>query len=118
MPVYVDNFRSQFGRMTMVHMVADSTQELLAMADKIGVARKWIQHAGTPKEHFDVCLTKRKLAVENGAREITCEEFVEIWNRKRAQAEQYEERAAIKEFDGKMSREQAEKEARQEIYGQ
>ena len=45
MAVYVDNMQAQFGRMKMCHMIADSTEELLAMADRIGVARKWIQSA-------------------------------------------------------------------------
>ena len=57
--VYVDDAKLKFGRMTMCHMVADTTAELLAMADTIGVARKWIQGAGTYREHFDVCLAMR-----------------------------------------------------------
>ena len=47
MTVYVDNMQASYGRMKMCHMVADSTDELLAMADRIGVARKWLQKAGT-----------------------------------------------------------------------
>ena len=71
MTVYVDDMRARFGRLVMCHMVADSTDELLAMADRIGVARRWLQHAGTPKEHFDIALSKRALAVKAGAVEIT-----------------------------------------------
>lgn len=71
MSVYVDTMRAHFGRMIMCHMIADSTNELLAMADRIGVARKWIQHAGTYLEHFDIALAKRKLALEAGAIELT-----------------------------------------------
>jgi hypothetical protein len=67
MSVYVDDMKAGFGRMIMCHMVADTTEELLAMADKVGVARKWIQCAGTYKEHFDVCKTKRQSAIANGA---------------------------------------------------
>lgn len=74
--VYVDDMQASFGRMTMCHMMADSTDELLEMADKIGVARKWIQHAGTNREHFDVCLSRRALAVKHGAVEITQRELV------------------------------------------
>ena len=69
--VYVDDARLPFGRITMCHMVADSTAELLAMADAIGVKRKWIQSAGTHREHFDICLAKRSLAIKAGAVEIT-----------------------------------------------
>ena len=74
MSVYVDDMRARYGRMIMCHMTADSTEELVAMADRIGVARKWIQKAGTPFEHFDICLAKRASAVANGAIETTMRE--------------------------------------------
>ena len=73
MAIYVDNMRAPFkpghrpGRTyVMCHMIADTDEELHAMAAKIGVARKWYQG-----DHYDIALSKRKLAVENGAREIT-----------------------------------------------
>lgn len=82
MTVYVDDMyklpMGQFGRMKMSHMLADSTEELLAMADTIGVQRRWIQYPGTDGEHFDIALSKRKLAVENGAVEITIWEAAEF----------------------------------------
>jgi hypothetical protein len=71
MSVYVDNMQARFGRMVMCHMIADSRQELMAMAAKIGVNRKWIQALGTYHEHFDICQTKRALAVQHGAIELT-----------------------------------------------
>jgi len=76
MTVYVDDMRAAFGRMVMCHMWADSVEELLAMADKIGVARKWIQghpelsfgkHRRASWVHFDIALGKRALAVRAGA---------------------------------------------------
>ncbi len=76
--VYVDSMRAPFGRMKMCHMVADSTEELLAMADTIGVARRWIQKAGTAHEHFDIALSKRRLAVAAGATEVTMMELGRI----------------------------------------
>lgn len=69
--VYVDEMAAEFGRMKMCHMLADSTDELLAMADSIGVQRKWIQAKGTYREHFDICKAKRSLAIKHGAIEIT-----------------------------------------------
>ena len=75
MAVYVDNMRAGFGRMVMCHMVADTTAELLTMADAIGVRRKWLQKAGTHYEHFDICLSKRNLAVQLGAVELTMREL-------------------------------------------
>lgn len=78
--VYVDNMMAGFGRMIMCHMIADTTDELLQMADKIGVARKWIQDKGEYSEHFDVCLSARAKAVKFGAKEITMREFAQIVN--------------------------------------
>jgi NRPS condensation-like uncharacterized protein len=76
--VYVDDMRARFGRMVMCHMFADTSDELLAMADRIGVSRRWLQHAGTHREHFDIALSKRALAVKAGAREITRSEVGEL----------------------------------------
>jgi hypothetical protein len=73
--VYVDNMEAKFGRMTMCHMIADTTEELLQMADKIGVARKWIQYPGTSREHFDVAKSARAKAVKAGAKEISMMEL-------------------------------------------
>lgn len=75
MSVYVDDMRAGFGRMKMCHMIADSTEELCTMAIKIGVALKWIQAKGTHREHFDVCLAKRSLAIAMGAQEVTMREL-------------------------------------------
>lgn len=76
MSVYVDNMRARFGRMVMCHMVADTEAELLEMADRIGVARRWHQQAGTHQSHFDICLAKRALAVRHGAIELTPRQLV------------------------------------------
>lgn len=86
MTVYVDDMRARFGRMIMCHMMADTREELLAMADRIGVARKWIQQSGTPGEHFDIALSKRALAVRHGAQEITWHEMGAFEQRRRLAA--------------------------------
>jgi hypothetical protein len=81
MAVYVDDFYVTgigLGRMKMSHMIADKTEELLAMCDKIGVQKKWIQYAGTPREHFDIALGKRKLAIQNGAIEVGMRELAKM----------------------------------------
>jgi hypothetical protein len=66
--VYIDDMEAPFGRMKMCHMYADTHEELVAMADAIGVARKWIQYPGHPvKEHFDIALSKKALALQYGA---------------------------------------------------
>jgi hypothetical protein len=82
--VYVDDMRAPFGRLIMCHMVADSRDELLAMADRIGVARRWLQKDGTPHEHFDICMAKRALAVKLGAAEIDRAKLAALIGEKRA----------------------------------
>jgi hypothetical protein len=78
MAVYVDNFRAKVRGMVMCHMLADSSDELLAMADRIGVDRKHLQDAGTYREHLDICLTKRAAAVAAGAVEVSLSELGRI----------------------------------------
>lgn len=78
MAVYVDDAFIPYGRMKMCHMKADTTEELLTMADTIGVQRKWIQYPGTRKEHFDISKGKRELAIANGAVAVTCRELVKL----------------------------------------
>jgi len=69
MTVYVDDVFIPYGRMKMCHMVADNEKELHEMADKIGMRRSWFQAGSKP--HYDVCKSKRVLAIEYGAIEIT-----------------------------------------------
>ena len=86
--VYVDNASIPFGRMKMAHMVADTEDELLDMAGRIGLARRWLQHGGTATVHFDVCLSKRAEAINQGAKPITSRELgVMIIERMKAQNE-------------------------------
>lgn len=68
MTVYVDDVRHRYGRMVMCHMWADTLDELLAMADRIGVQRKWLQQP--PKAswvHFDISLGMKAKAIAAGA---------------------------------------------------
>ena len=83
MAVYVDDMAAAYGRMVMFHMVADTDQELHAMADKIGVARRWHQKAGTPHSHYDICKSKRALAVAHGAMEVDRSGLAAVIKRKR-----------------------------------
>jgi hypothetical protein len=76
MSVYVDDMEAPFGRMKMCHMTADTHAELLAMADRIGVARRWIQYPGQWKEHFDICLSKRASAIRFGAIQLSMQDLV------------------------------------------
>jgi hypothetical protein len=77
MSVYVDNVRIPFGRMRMSHMIADTSDELHAFAGRLGIERRWIQNPGTPREHYDVSISKRREALALGAREVSSKEIVQ-----------------------------------------
>lgn len=81
--VFVDDMRAPFGRMVMCHMIADTPEELLAMADRIGVQRKWIQKAGTYEEHFDISKVKKEMALRAGAQLVSSRELVAHMHLKR-----------------------------------
>lgn len=74
MTVYVDDMfkhpMGQFRLMKMSHMIADTDEELHAMADRIGVARKWYQG-----DHYDIAMGKRELAIQHGAVAITLKQL-------------------------------------------
>lgn len=84
MAVYVDEAKHPFGRMIMCHMMADTHEELLAMADKLGLNRRHLQKKGTIYEHFDLSKGYRAKAVKLGAVEVTSKELVQrmILNRR------------------------------------
>lgn len=92
MSVYVDDmyrypvgeFKTASGRVyKMSHLIADTTDELLAMVREIGVNPKWIQHAGTRDEHFDIAIGKRAAAIAAGAIPITYRECSAMNKRRR-----------------------------------
>jgi len=69
MSVYVDTMQVPYRGMIMCHMLADSIEELHAMADKIGVSRRWFQTTTVP--HYDICKSTCTLAIKAGAMELT-----------------------------------------------
>ena len=89
MTVYVDDMRrrARVGRLdaTWSHMMADTSAELAAMARAIGLRPQWVQHPGTPLEHYDLTESRRRAAVAAGAVEIAYggEVSKEILRRKR-----------------------------------
>jgi hypothetical protein len=82
MSVYVDRAKNRYGRMIMSHMLADSLDELHAMADRIGIKRKWFQPTSTP--HYDICQEKRRLALACGAVEADRHTVVKLIREHRA----------------------------------
>ena len=83
MAVYVDDMRAEFRGMVMCHLIADSDEELHAMAARIGMKLEWHQKPGTYKSHYDIALSKRRLAVHFGAIEINRAQVAQILKRKR-----------------------------------
>jgi hypothetical protein len=89
MTTYVDDMykypMGQFKRgprlYKMSHMIADTDKELHAMADKIGVARRWYQG-----DHYDITMTKRELAIKHGAVAITLRELAKMNKKKHEEA--------------------------------
>lgn len=83
MTVYVDDMylyeMGQFKRggrtYKMSHMIADTDDELHAMADKIGVQRRWHQAPPKHDSHYDVTMTMRAKAIAAGAVAITLREL-------------------------------------------
>lgn len=82
MTVYVDDMQAEFGRMVMCHMIADAEDELHAMAQRIGIARRWYQG-----DHYDICKSKRALAVQHGAVVVTLRQLAVMHMRRRASGE-------------------------------
>ncbi|MFQ6333224.1 DUF4031 domain-containing protein [Methylophilus sp. 3sh_L] len=83
MTVYVDDMQAKYRRMVMCHMLADTDEELHAMASAIDVARKWHQKPGTPHSHYDICMSKKAKAIKLGAKQIGRKEVAELVNKKR-----------------------------------
>ena len=83
MSVYVDHSENILGRMKMCHMMADTEEELHAMAARIGLKREWFQPKSSP--HYDVSKEKRALAVKYGAKEVNRRELVAVIQRLRAE---------------------------------
>lgn len=80
MTVYVDDMNAEFRPphrpgivYVMCHMVADTEAELHAMAEKIGVARRWYQG-----DHYDVTKSAKAKALKLGAVETSWFELA-LW---------------------------------------
>lgn len=84
MSVYVDCERNQYRHMIMSHMVADTVDELHAMAQRLGLKRSWFQVSRNGMPHYDICQTKRAQAISFGAVEIDRRKMVELMKQHRA----------------------------------
>ncbi|MCS4088844.1 DUF4031 domain-containing protein [Rhizobium sp. BK176] len=83
MAVYVDRTRNKLGRMITCHMLADTLDELHAMAKLIGSKPSWFQLSRTGVPHYDIPLFRRADAIRLGAIETSRRETVAIMERTR-----------------------------------
>lgn len=85
MPAYVDPEGSSYGRIGRVHftahLIADTPEELHALADKIGLKRAWAQTSNSGLLHYDITAGKRRQAIAAGAEDCGRTEFVRIMRR-------------------------------------
>lgn len=82
MSVYVDHARIPFRRMLMSHMVADSLDELHAMARSLDLKPEWFQ--GPPCDpHYDVCEATRGKAITLGAIPVSGRQIIDVIRRHR-----------------------------------
>lgn len=65
--VVVDQATHPYKRMMMCHMMSKDLNALHSMAEKIGIKRKWFQNKAGRTPHYDICKSKRALAIEYGA---------------------------------------------------
>ena len=87
MACYVDTVRSYPGnglRFTeFCHLLADTREELHAMADALGIPRRFFQDHPW-RWHHDLPEHLRERAVELGAQEVTLHQVGELLRRRRA----------------------------------
>ena len=79
MSVYVNKLRARYGGLTLCHLLADSVEELHAMAARIGVERGLFQQDRIP--HYDLSRTKREEAIAAGALVIDRQQLEQLMGR-------------------------------------
>jgi hypothetical protein len=79
MSVYVGTIEWPYRNMIMFHLATDGElEELHRMVDKIGVSRRYFQNKGTDSmtPHYDICKSKKMLAIKYGAIELSDKEII------------------------------------------
>jgi len=88
MAVYIDAPKRHRFRGRLIwssHLMADSSEELVAFARALGMKPAWLQNAGAPKEHFDVFgRARHAAAVRAGAHQVSSRDLVRLIQRRRA----------------------------------
>lgn len=82
MTVYIDDAFIQYGRMKMCHLMSDEVgethDEIHQFASGIGLKKSWFHN-----DHYDVSISKRELAIQHGAVEISKWEMLNIRRKKK-----------------------------------
>lgn len=60
------------------HLYADSLDELISFANKIGLKRSWLQNESGRFPHFDIVPTYRQKAISNGAIELSLKTYIKM----------------------------------------
>ena len=79
MTIYVDRIQTHGNKGEWCHMWTDdfaNLDKLHQFADSIGLKRKWFQSAPNSMPHYDLRPSKRKQAIEKGARHVVREVLV------------------------------------------
>lgn len=76
---HIDNYATRRHGHNWCHMIADSREELDALALRIGLRLQWRQKSGTIWEHYDLIPSKRTQAIKAGAIPISCLDMGRIW---------------------------------------
>ena len=66
MSVYVDDMNWSFKSFILSHMYADTVEELHEMAKRLGLKREWFQNKRKKLPHYDISLSKKRLAIGLG----------------------------------------------------
>lgn len=74
--IYIDGFFYPWRSMKMSHLIGTDEKELIEFGKKIGLEKKWLQRGSLL--HFDVCKSKRVLAIKNGAVPIKYNEIKDL----------------------------------------
>jgi hypothetical protein len=89
MTVYVDDarFPATIARTQSrwSHLLADTHDELVAFADRLGLKPEWIKKAGLPTEHYLVADIKRDGALRMGAIPMKSSEVLALVVAKRSE---------------------------------
>jgi hypothetical protein len=88
MSVYVDPLMFHgwmiYGKLVKsCHLFADTLEELLAFGRQVGLKDRWLQGEAKDFPHYDLVASRRSLAVDAGAIELSAREAVAKWRKNR-----------------------------------